>query len=77
VNDEYRGLEPENRGGCLIAGLVGLVALFFELLSLLGDPAPGEDDVWRHIPIFLPTLMAAALAFFVGRALIRRWRSRR
>lgn len=69
----YQGLGPEDRGGCIIAAIVGLVALFFDLGRIIGDPAPGTEDLWwRHVPYLLPTLAIVMITFFVTRALIRR-----
>ena len=76
MSDGYQGVGPENRGGCLIAAVVGVVALFFDLGRIMGDPAPGTENLWwRHIPILLPTLAVVAITFFVSRALIRRSQS--
>ena len=73
MNDGYQGLGPENRGGCLIAAVFGIVALFFDLGRIMGDPAPGTENLWwRHIPLLLPTLAVVAITFFVSRALLRR-----
>lgn len=72
MSDSYQGLEPENRGGCLIAAIFGIVTLFFDLGRVMGNPAPGTENLWwRHIPPLLPTLGVIALTFFISRALIR------
>lgn len=76
VSDGYQGLGRENRGGCLVAAIVGLIALFFDLGRFFGDPAPGTEDLWwRHIPVLLPTALIVTITFFVSRAMIRKHKS--
>ena len=76
MDDGYRGLDRKNRAGCLIAGGVGLLMLFFDLGRFVGDPAPGTEDLWwRHVPVLIPTFALVAAAFFITRALTRPDRS--
>jgi len=76
MRDGYQGLEPENRGGCIIAAIAGIIALFFDLSRVIGDPAPGTENLWwRYIPLLLPTFAIVPVTFFISRALIRRSRS--
>jgi len=76
MSEGYQGLGPENRGGCAVAFIAGVIALFFDFGRFFGDPLPGTEHLWwRHVPLFLPTLAIVAIAFFVTRALIRLGRS--
>jgi hypothetical protein len=76
MSDSYHGLGPENRGACIVAAIVGLIALFFDLGRFFGDPASGTEDLWwRHIPVLLPTLLIVTITFFVCRAMIRKHKS--
>mgnify|MGYP001175506828 CR=1 FL=1 len=76
MSDGYQGLGPDDRGGCIVAAIVGLIALFFDLGRIFGDPAPGTEDLWwRHIPVLLPTGLIVTITFFVSRAMFRNQKS--
>lgn len=76
MDDGYQGPAPEDRGGCLIAAVVGMITLLFDVGRIMGDPAPGTEDLWwRQIPMFAPTLVIVTATFFLSRALILKGRS--
>jgi hypothetical protein len=73
MGDRYQGLGRETRGGCLVAAVVGLIALLFDVGRVIGDPAPGTEDLWwRQIPVFVPTFVVVVATFLGVRALIKR-----
>lgn len=72
MSDRYKGLAKEDRGGCFSSAVVGLVVLFFDFGRVIGDPAPGTEDLWwRRIPFLLPTLVAVVLTFIAVRYVLR------
>ena len=77
MGNGYEGLGPDERGGCLAAVVAGLLASIVDFGRVIGDPAPGTEDLWwRHIPVFVPTSIVVVVTFFIVRALIRWKRSR-
>jgi len=73
MDDGYQGLGRDTRYGSLVASAVGLVALFFDMGRIIGDPTPGTEDLWwRQIPVFVLTLVAVFSTFLLVRGLIRR-----
>ena len=70
MEHRYQGLDPRNRRGCLFATIVGVVTLILDLGRVIGDPAPGTEDLWwRQIPVLVPTLVLVAASFLIGRQL--------
>ncbi|MBT0670668.1 hypothetical protein HT136_20075 [Novosphingobium profundi] len=69
MGNGYKGLEPRNRNGCLIAAIAGLFAfIFLDLGRIFGDPAPGTEDAWwRQVPFLVPTLIAVTITFLCVR----------
>ena len=77
MSDGYQGLVSEDRNGCLLAAIAGLLAfVFLDVARVFGDPAPGTEDAWwREVPFFIPTLIVAVTTFLVARLVSKRSKS--
>lgn len=74
MTERYEALPPEDRIGCFLAAVIGIPVLLLDLARVMGDAAPGRNDLIDRIPIFVPTVIIVSAVFFVSREVVRRLR---
>lgn len=71
MSERYEGLPPEDRIGCFLAAVIGIPVLLLDLVRVMGDAAPGRNDLIDRIPILVPTVIIVSAVFFISRAVVR------